>query len=331
MAKQGRSETGSEARDVAKGTIERVKDENLILVSAGVAFWATISIVPAAIATTTIYGLVASPASAESNVRSLFSSLSPSTQSSLTSQFHSVASSGGSALGVGLAVSLAALLWSASSGMQNMLKAISVSLTGTEDRTFVKLRSVALLWALGAIVLAAITVGVMAIVPGYVGHWFDSSWAQWAIRVVGWVPLLAVVALGIAALYRFGPDKDRLGWKSALYGGIGATVVWIIATIGLGIYLGNFGNYSNVYGSLVGAILLMLWMYLTCVIVLVGAVVTAEVRREAGGADARTGGSDTTGRPASARGDVRDRDGHRGDGRRGNRRPVRPPVRPRGA
>jgi membrane protein len=264
--------------DAAGASVERIKEENLPIIAAGVAFWALISIIPAAITLTTIYGLFASPQDVQANVRDLFGGISPEAQTTITNQFRTVAEGSSGALGIGLVLSIGVLLWTASSGMQNLLKATSISLTGDESRGFAKLRGLAILWALGAILLAALTIAVVAIVPPLLDDYVSSGWDRWLLQLAQWAVLAAVVAAALTALYRFGPDRDTIATRWAAWGAIGTTVAWILATVLFGIYVRNFGSYSNVYGALGGVIIAMLWLYLSSLLVLVGAVAVSQAQ-----------------------------------------------------
>jgi membrane protein len=84
--------------------------------------------------------------------------------------------------------------------------------------------------------------------------------------------LLAVLLMaGLAALYRYAPDRDKPKWGWSSPGSVVATVLWVLASVGFSIYVNAFGNYNKTYGALAGVIILMFWLFLTAFVVLVGA------------------------------------------------------------
>jgi membrane protein len=100
---------------------------------------------------------------------------------------------------------------------------------------------------------------------------------QWLVSILRFVVLAALLVLGLAVLYRYAPDRDQPKWTWVSWGSGVATVVWILASIGFSIYVKSFGNYNKTYGALAGIIILMFWLYLTAVIVLVGAELNTEM------------------------------------------------------
>jgi membrane protein len=88
--------------------------------------------------------------------------------------------------------------------------------------------------------------------------------------------LIVLVMLGLAVLYRYGPDRDKPQWRWVSPGAIVAMLLWIIASIGFTVYVANFNSYDKTYGSLGGVIVLLTWLYLSALMVLLGAVINAQ-------------------------------------------------------
>jgi membrane protein len=104
------------------------------------------------------------------------------------------------------------------------------------------------------------------------------------------VLLLAVFAGSLAILYRVAPDRDapRFAWVSL--GAVVVTIVWALVSVGFAVYVDNFGSYDKTYGAIAGVIVLMLWLYLTCYLVLLGAEINSETEHQ-------TAQDTTTGEP----------------------------------
>jgi membrane protein len=232
------------------------------------------------IAALTLYGLVADPAQVAAQVNDLASALPETARPIITDQLHAVANSSDGALGIGLVVSILAALWSASGGTMNLIKATNLAYDEDETRGFVKLRGTALALTLGAVVFVLLAVALVAVVPPVFDALGLGGIALVVAQVVRWALLVALVVAALAVVYRVAPDRDapRFTWTSV--GALVATVLWIIGSVAFSLYVNNFGSYNKTYGALAGVIVLMLWLYLTSYIVLLGAEINAESERQ---------------------------------------------------
>jgi membrane protein len=254
--------------------------DNMPIIGAGVAFFGFLSIFPALIALISIYGLVASPESVASQVDSISKQLPSEASKLITTQLKSIVDNSGGALTVGLVISILAALWSASGGVGNLITAINIAYDEVETRNFIRLRALSLALTLGAIVFVLITFGLIAVVPGVIDALPLGVVGTILAQIVRWVLLLAVFAGGLAVLYRVAPDRDapRLRWVSL--GSVVVTVVWALVSVGFALYVNNFGSYDKTYGTIAGVIVLMLWLYLTCYLVLLGAEINSEAEHQ---------------------------------------------------
>src|SRR6202035_3694132 len=103
---------------------------------------------------------------------------------------------------------------------------------------------------------------------------------KWVLLVVEWPLLIVLVMLGLAALYRYAPDRDKPQWRWVSQGAITATILWIVASIGFTLYVATFNSYNKTYGSLGGVVILLTWLYLSAFMVLLGAVINAQSERQ---------------------------------------------------
>ena len=150
-----------DARAAIKGAAKRMKLLNIPLLASGLAFWAILSIFPALIALIMVYGLVSSPQDVTHQVSQALGSVSQDAKSMITAQLTQIAAGKGGALSVGLVISLLVLLWSASSGVQNLMTAVTTAYEQKETRGCVKLRAEALLFTVVAPVLAVLMIGAV--------------------------------------------------------------------------------------------------------------------------------------------------------------------------
>lgn len=272
---------------VRRAFAESSKD-NVSMLAAGVAFFGFLAIFPALIALVSLYGLVANPEQAAATVRSVTSALPSNVQPLIADQLGSVASGSNGGLTTGLIIATLAALYSASSGTQNLIAAVNIAYDESENRNFLKLRGLALALTLGAILFILVAIALVAVAPivlGYLG-----TVGQIVGQIVRWVLLVVLVVLGLAAVYRLAPDRDAPRFRWVSLGSAVATVLWIAGSVVFSFYVNNFGSYNKTYGALAGVVVLLLWLYLTSYIVLLGAEINSE-------SELQTAQDTTKGRP----------------------------------
>jgi membrane protein len=265
---------------VVRRAFKESSADNVPILAAGVAFFGFLAIFPAMIAAITLYGIFADPETVAAQVRDLSAALPEQAQPILADQLQSVASASGGALGIGLVVSLLAAVWSASSGTGNLLKAINIAYDEDESRGFLKVRGIALALTLGAIVFLLLTLALVAVVPVVLNVLPLGQVGTILAQVLRWVLLVALVVAALAVTYRIAPDRDQPRFSWVTTGSLVATVLWIIGSVAFSLYVNNFGSYNKTYGAIAGVVVLMLWLYLTSYIVLLGAEINAESERQ---------------------------------------------------
>jgi membrane protein len=286
--------------DIAKRTAKEVKQDQVPLLSAGVAFYSLLALFPAIIAGVSIYGLVADPATVRDQIAKLTETLSPETATLVGEQLKQVTSGAGGALGVATVVGILTALWSASSGMKALITGVNLAYDETETRKFVKLRGLALLLTLGAMVLMGIALATIVGYPPIADNL--PTVLRWVLAIVRFVILGGLLVVGLAVLYRYAPDRDKPKWTWVSGGSGIATLLWVLATVGFSLYANFFGNYNKTYGALAGVIILMFWLFLSAFVVLVGAELNTEMELQTA--------KDTTAGPTKPMGD---RDAHAAD------------------
>ena len=265
---------------VLKRVKAEVKEDNVTLLAAGVAFYAMLAIFPAMIALVTVYGMVADPAQVESQVGEFAKSLPSGADELLTQQLKNVTSAGRQSLSIGLAVSLLAVLWSASSGVQGLVKGLNLVYDEQESRGFLKLRGLSLLLTLGAILTTVVAIALIAVFPAVVDDLDLGQVGELVASIARWVVLALLVLAAVAVLYRYAPDRANPRWRWVSWGAVVALVLWLLGSIGFSWYVDNFGKYNQTYGALAAVIILLLWLFLSAFAVLLGAELDAEIERQ---------------------------------------------------
>ena len=267
-------------KQIVKRAFAENKADNMPIIAGGVAFFGFLAIFPALIAAISIYGLVASPSTVADTVASFSSGLPRDAQSLIGEQLRSITENAGGALTLGLVVSILAALWSASGGVNNLITAVNLAYDEVETRNFVKLRLTSLALTLGAIAFVLLTVGLLAVVPAVLDALPLGVVGTVLAQVLRWVLLLALMAGSLAILYRVAPDRDAPKFRWVSLGSIVVTVAWAVVSLLFSLYVNNFGSYDKTYGTIAGVIVLMLWLYLTCYLILLGAEINAEAEHQ---------------------------------------------------
>ncbi|HEX2158746.1 MAG TPA: YihY/virulence factor BrkB family protein [Actinomycetes bacterium] len=265
---------------ILRRVMAEVKEDNVALLAAGVAFYAMLAIFPAIIAVVTVYGMVADPNQVESQVGEFAQSLPSGADQLLTEQLKNVTSAGRQSLSIGLAVSLLAVLWSASGGVQGLVKGLNVVYDERESRGFFKLRGLSLLLTLGAIVVAVIALALITVFPAVIDNLGLGQAGELAASIARWVVLALLVLVAVAVVYRFAPDRASPRWRWVSWGAVVALVLWLLGSVGFSWYVDNFGKYNQTYGALAAVIILLLWLFLSAFAVLLGAEFDAEIERQ---------------------------------------------------
>jgi membrane protein len=261
-------------------TYQRTSDDRLLAVAAGVVFYGLLALFPAITALVSLYGLFATPSTISQHL-SLANGLLPSGATEIVQeQVNRLVQKGNAKLGFGFIVGVAFALWSANSGMKAMFDALNVVNKEKEKRGFIKLNLVSLAFTIGAIVSILVAIAAVVVVPLLVGPLgfgsFGHSWLRW----LRWPVLLGLVILGLAVLYRFGPSRTEAHWELLTVGSVFAAVAWLGSSALLSWYLSNFANYDATYGSLGAAIGLMIWMWVSAIVILLGAELNSEIEHQ---------------------------------------------------
>src|ERR671916_1103826 len=267
-------------REVLGRAMRDSQEHNISLLAAGVAFYAFLALFPALISLVTLVGLMADPVQITEQVRSFTVGLPQDSQQLISDQLAAITGSSGGALTMGLLVSLLLALWSASSGTSSLMTAVNLAYDEKEKRGFLKLRGVALLLTLGAVVFLVLTLALIAVVPVVLQAVPLGPVGTVLAQVLRWTLLFVLVVVGLAVLYRVTPDRNSPKLRWVALGSMVAAVLWLLGSAGFSLYVNTFGNYNKTYGALAGVIVLLLWLLLTCYVVLLGAEINAEAERQ---------------------------------------------------
>ncbi len=265
---------------VAKRIFRDLGEDHLSLVAAGCAFYAMLAIVPALTALLLIYGLVFDPSSVRDQVGALEGVVPDGVQALLRDQLTRLADTSQSRLGWSLVLTLLLALWPASAGMKALIQAMNIAFHEDEKRNILVFNAVGLGFTLLAIVAMAMALFVILGVPALLAIVGLGTIAEQTMQWARWPVLAALVVLGLGFLYRYAPSRQepRLAWVTI--GAVVATVIWTLASAGFSLYIASFANYNETYGSLGAIIVVLLWLYISAFVVILGAKLNSEVEHE---------------------------------------------------
>ena len=267
-------------KDILWRTYQQIGEDRLLATAAGVVFFALLAVFPAVTALVSSYALFADASTIGANLQTMAVMLPQGSFQIVQDQITRVLSKGDATLGATFLFGLALALWSANAGVKAVIDALNVVYGEREKRGFFRLNLLSLAFTTGGIIALLCMVSAVVALPLVLGHLGLTPKAQIIVGLLRW-PLLflgLLVALGI--LYRFGPSRRAARWEWLSVGTLAAASLWIAGSALLSWYLSNFGNYDATYGSLGAAIGLMMWMWMSAIIVLCGAELNSEIEHQ---------------------------------------------------
>lgn len=263
------------ARYVLARTYAEFNEDNIMLLAAAVAFYAVLALVPAITAAVSLYALVSDPASVQSQFAQLQGLMPRDSFDLMRQQVERIVSSENRS-GLWFIVSFVVALWSTMSGMKGLIDSLNQVYEVTDQRSLLRYNLVALAMTLGALVWLGISIAGLVAIPIALSFFPFGGFATQLANWLRWPALLFILMIGLAALYRFGPHRKHPRWEWVSPGNLFAAAGWLAGSALMSWYLSNFANYNATYGSLGAAAALMLWLWVTAVIVLTGAELNSE-------------------------------------------------------
>jgi membrane protein len=285
--------------DILRRTYVRTDEDRLLATAAGVVFYGLLAVFPAITALVSCYGLLANPSTIGGNLQTLSLMLPDSSFQIVQDQVARVLAKGNTALGATFLFGLGFAIWSANAGVKAVIDALNVVYEVREKRGFIRLNLLSLTLTTCGITALLLMLGAVVALPLVLDRLFLADESRMIVSLARWPLLLVMLLVALGVLYRFGPSRRPARWQWLSVGALAAALLWIAGSSLLSWYLSNFANYSATYGSLGAAIGLMMWMWMSAIIVLCGAELNSEIERQIA-LEAATGRPGTS----AARGDV---------------------------
>lgn len=249
--------------------LEMAKD-HAVIVAAGVAFYSVLAILPGIVISLSVYGFFTAISEAERQIDSLLDVLPGSTARALDAQMRAVAETSDAHLSIGFIVSIAVLLWTVSNALRAIVRAVKIAYDQDEDRSILEGRAAAIALTIGVILAMVASLALIAAVPIWLGG-LDPTHSIVTFSNFRWLLIGIGFAGSVALLYRFAPPNRPPTWSRVLPGAALATGLWVLTSVGFSVYVSSFGRYNETYGTLGAAVVLLLWFWLTAIVVILGA------------------------------------------------------------
>ncbi|WP_083982356.1 YihY/virulence factor BrkB family protein [Devosia soli] len=267
-------------KDIVWRAYREIGDDRVTMIAAAVTYYLLLSLFPMLTAFISIYGLFVDAQTVSDHLNLLSSIVPQGGMDIVNEQLTKLSETGTSTLGVALVISTGLAIWSASSGVKTMFEAMNIAYDEREDRNFFALNAIALAFTFGSIIGAIVLLGAALLVPAALNLMGLGTGLEWLLRIGSYALLTAVLLLGLALLYRFGPSRQQAKWRWISPGALLATVIILILSLLFSWYAANFGNYDKTYGSLGGLIALLTWIWISVTAVIVGAELNSEAERQ---------------------------------------------------
>ncbi len=266
--------------------VKEFKVDRGSLVAAGMAFYWFLAVFPAIIAAVGILGLVTIGPDTVASIKEAIGTTLPSDAAKTLQSTvdRATEAKGGSGL-LATVFGLALALWGASAGMVALQRGLDVAYDVEEERKLVSARARAMVLILLTVVLGGVAT-VLIVFGAPLGESIEDNLpfggAQFVIlwTIARWLLGLAALSILFAGYYALGPNREKPRWTWVSPGGILATIVWLLASLGFSLYVTSVGDLGEKYGSLSGVVALLLWLYLSALAVILGAELNAELERQ---------------------------------------------------
>jgi membrane protein len=261
-------------------TYSEALDDRLLAIAAGVVFYGLLALFPALAALVSLYSLFGDPATISQHLSAAQGVLPEGAFNVLRDEIGRLTGKGHASLSLVTIIGLLTAIWSANAGMKAIIDALNVVYDETEKRGFIRLNLVSLGLTAGAFAAILLAIGAVVVLPLFLAFFQLGGAAEVIISLLRWPFLIAIEVGGLAALYRFAPNRKNQRWQWITPGSLAAAVAWLVGSLGLSWYLANFADYDATYGSLGAGVGLMMWMWISAIVILLGAELNAEIEHQ---------------------------------------------------
>jgi membrane protein len=265
-------------KDILWRVYEGISDDRVLANSAAVTFYALLALFPGLAALVSVFGLFGDPGTIAGHLDAAAGILPGGGVDVLRDELNRLSAQGTATLGMSFLIGLVISLWSANGGIKALFDALNVIYEEKETRGFIRLNAISLTFTLGMIALLVVALLCLIGVPVVLKYF--PSFVATLVDVARWPLLLVLVMLSLSLIYRYGASRREPRWRWVTWGSAFAAVAWLAASVLFSWYAANFGGFNKTYGSLGAVIGCMTWMWLSIIVILVGAKLNAETEHQ---------------------------------------------------
>jgi membrane protein len=267
-------------KDILVRSYHEIQNDRLLALAAGVVFYSVVALFPAIAAGVSSYALFADAATISKHLSIAADIVPAGALNMLGEEISRIAAKSEGKLTFGFLLGLAIALWSANAGMKAIFDALNIIYDEDEKRSLIWLNVVSLFFTICAIAGAGLAIALVVVFPMLLAAFGLTSLDYPIIGYLRWPVMFVLIILGLAVLYRYGPSRRVAKWRWISVGSVFAGLAWLAASSLFSWYLGNFANYNATYGALGAVVGLMMWMWLSTIVVLVGAELNSEIEHQ---------------------------------------------------
>lgn len=264
-------------KDILLRVYTNVLRHRVMALAAGMTYYSILAIFPAIAALVAIYGLFSDPSAIARHLDQLGGFLTGGAIDIARDQLTRVSAKGAQTLGLTFLVGLAISLWSANAAMKSLFDTLNIVYGEQERRGFFKLNAVSLGFTVGGILFVLAALGSIVAVPIFLNYVGLSKVGDLLLRIGRWPMMYLVIALALAVVYRYGASRGKPQWRWITWGSAVAALLWLCASGLFAFYASNFGKFNETYGSLGAIIGFMTWLWISAIVILLGAEIDAEM------------------------------------------------------
>jgi membrane protein len=270
-------------KDILVRVYNNVSRHRVMSLAAGMTYYSILAIFPALAAIVALYGLFSDPSTIATHLDQLGGFLPGGAIDVARDQLTRVSSKGSQSLGWTFLIGLAISLWSANAAMKSLFDTLNIVYGDREKRGFLKLNAVSLGFTAGGILFVLAALGSIVVIPVLLDYVGLSRAGDLLLRIGRWPMMYLVITFALAVVYRYGASRKKPQWRWITWGSAIAALLWLCASGLFAFYASNFGKFNETYGSLGAIIGFMTWLWVSAIVVLLGAEIDAEMEHQTAG------------------------------------------------
>jgi membrane protein len=277
-------------KDILLRVYANISKHRVLALAAGMTYYSILAIFPAIAALVAVYGLFSDPSTIARHLDQLGGFLPGGAIEVAREQLTLVASKGSHSLGITFLIGLGVSLWSANAAMKSLFDTLNIVHGEEEKRGFLKLNAISLCFTIGAVLFVVGALGSIVVIPVILDYVGLSSAGDLLLRLGRWPVMYLILTIALGIIYRYGPSRETAKWRWITWGSAIAALLWLAVSGLFSWYASNFGKFNETYGSLGAVIGFMTWLWISAIVILLGAEIDAEMEHQ-------TARDTTTGEP----------------------------------